>query len=580
MVAAGSPTEYARDVANGTGPRLNDRVQMNRRELIAWALAVPFVRSARMGRIRAPQIRVFADLKHTGRLAGPVNTRAITDADFGIAVPLPTFADGDLLPIEDPAKQDIASRLGLMRIETSESRAQIVVSVAGEGAGALRLYRKASDGWRRVSGTAPMTWTLETNERGRLEAGIGVVLPAATEGAEPPVWPRAFTVEIGAPGVQPQRVPFRVAPFIIPCALETAEEVLIVSRANTADAVRDLKQWSDSTKIAVYTLEAQDPCDQWMQDTMEPGVFAFPSAAGLVQAPGIMSGQRREFGAGAAGLDRQIADRLAERGQVIVRQSVPRKSTRWIDWFGNLEVSPPHTDSAGRRFPYGRVIIGQQRELTMHPDALRFLEAQRVQWPPIVLDTSWLSIGHVDEIINFVPARTSIGYKVLLPSPLMARTVLDGLIARSLGDLPVFAGTRDETTVAKLRDAAASEENVGIDATITKIRDQLQRELSIRDTDFAMLPCVFNRGRAVIPNAVNCLAVNGHLVATQPKGPRDGGKDLFEEAIRAGLAGCAVDITFVDAWRAYHMAAGEVHCGTNTFRRLKNGAWWAHVDRR
>ena len=77
---------------------------------------------------------------------------------------------------------------------------------------------------------------------------------------------------------------------------------------------------------------------------------------------------------------------------------------------------------------------------------------------------------------------------------------------------------------------------------------------------------------------MNCLAVNGHLVATQPKGPREGEKDLFEEAIRAALAGCAVDMVFIDAWRAYHMGAGEVHCGTNTVRRLKDGAWWAHVD--
>lgn len=312
---------------------------------------------------------------------------------------------------------------------------------------------------------------------------------------------------------------------------------------------------------------------------MEPGVFAFPTTSGLMQARGIMSGQRREFGAAAAGLDRQIADRLGERGHVIVHQSVPRKSTRWIDWFGNLEVSPPHTDSKGRHFPYGRVITGQQRELAMHPDALRFLEAQGVQWPPIVLDTSWLTIGHVDEIINFVPARTSVGYKVLLPSPLAARTALDALIGRSLGDIPVFAGTRDETTVAKLRDAAAaSEENVGIDGTIAKIRQQLRTELNIHESDFAMLPCLFNRGRALIPNAANCLAVNNHLVATQPKGPRDGEKDVFEEAIRAALVGCDVDITFVDAWRAYHQAAGEVHCGTNSFRRLKDAAWWTHVD--
>jgi len=119
---------------------------MNRRELVALALVAPFARSAKMIRLRAPQIRVFADLKHTGRLAGPVNARAITAADFGIAVPLPTLAaDQELLITEGPEKQDISSRLGLLRIETSEARSQIVVSVAGEGAGAFPLYKRR--GW-------------------------------------------------------------------------------------------------------------------------------------------------------------------------------------------------------------------------------------------------------------------------------------------------------------------------------------------------------------------------------------------------------------------------------------------------
>ena len=552
---------------------------MKRRELVAWALAAPFVRLPALARPPVLQIRVFADLKHTGRLAGPVKVGELTVKDFGIAVPLPTnIADVDLLPTKDAEGQDIAPRLGLVRIETSEPRASIVVSAAGDGVTALRFYRRTRDGWRRAERNEAGAWTIETDDRGMIEAGIGVVLPEAVDGGEAPTWPGAFTIDINAPTVATQRIPFRVAPFIIPCALEAADEVLIVARASTADAVKDLVKWSATTRIKVFTLDAQDPCDQWMQDTMEPGVFTFPAAAGVMQSRGVMSGQRREFGVGAAGLDRQIAERLRERGQVIVRQSVPRKSTRWIDWFGNLEVSPPHTDGQGRRFPYGRVIVGRQRELAMHPDALRFLHAQGVQWPPIVLDTSWLSIGHVDEIINFVPARGATGYKVLLPSPRAARALLESLVDRQLGDLPVFAGTRDETTVAKLLSGpGTSEENATIDGTIASIGEQLSTELNLRESDFAMIPCLFARGRAVIPNAVNCLAVNGHLVATQPKGPREGEKDLFEEAIRAALAGCNVDITFIDAWRAYHQGAGEVHCGTNTFRRLKDTAWWTHL---
>jgi protein-arginine deiminase len=549
---------------------------MHRRALVSLGLAAPFIRWASFLPALPAEIRVFADVDHSGALVGPIDTGSLRATQFAITIPLPTYlADRDVLPATDPDGAEIAPRLGRVRIETTEPLMDVALSVDGIGGDAVRLFYRTADGWRRVAASAAGGWSVAADSRGNMEIAVAVLLPEAAEGAPTPAWPRRLTVEVRAASVRAQRIPLQVAPFIIPNALETADEVLIVSRASTSDAVKGLQEWGSRVGIKVFQLEAQDPCDQWMQDAIEPGVFTCPVRGGVSHARGTLSGQRREFGAGAAGLDRQIVERLRDRGHVAVVQSVPRKATRWIDWFGNLEVSPAHTDRAGRRFPFGRIIAGQQRELSMHPDALRFLEAQGMQWPPIVLDTSWLSIGHVDEVINFVPARGGPGYKVLLPSPQVARELLDGLIARRLGELPVFAGTRDETTVAALRaGAAASDENTAVDQSIAAIRAQLRMELQLGDGDFAMIPCLFARGRAVIPNAVNCLAVNGHLVATQPKGPREGEKDLFEEAIRRALIGCDVDITFIDAWRAYHQGAGEVHCGTNAFRRLKDGAWW------
>ena len=81
-----------------------------------------------------------------------------------------------------------------------------------------------------------------------------------------------------------------------------------------------------------------------------------------------------------------------------------RAGTRWIDWYGNLEVSPPVKARNGREFPFGRILTGVQKGLGMHPDVLAFLEAQRLQSPPLIVDTSWLAIGHVDEVVSFVPA--------------------------------------------------------------------------------------------------------------------------------------------------------------------------------
>ena len=116
---------------------------------------------------------------------------------------------------------------------------------------------------------------------------------------------------------------------------------------------------------------------------------------------------------------------------------VPRKNTRWIDWYGNLEATPPYADSHGKRYPYGRVIVGKQRELTMHPGVMKFLEAQGLQWPPFVVDTSWLAIGHVDEVVNFVPAQNKAGFKVLLPSPQAARDMLEVLVEKLVSAVSV-----------------------------------------------------------------------------------------------------------------------------------------------
>ena len=260
-----------------------------------------------------------------------------------------------------------------------------------------------------------------------------------------------------------------------------------------------------------------------------------------------------------------------------VAPAIPRKQAGWNDWYGNVEATPRHTNRQGRTFPYGRIITGQYRSNTMHPGVLRFLEAQRVQWPPIVVDTSWLAIGHIDEVVNFVPAQTLAGFKVLLPSPLAAREMLKTLQAKGLNDAPVFAATQSELTLGALRmTIAQSAENQAIDAAVARIREQLKAELNLKDSDFVMVPALFQGGLAVIPNAVNSVVLNGHLLVPKPLGPRMNEKDGFEQAIREALAGCDVKVEFIDTWTAYHVSGGEIHCGTNTFRRLRDPAWWTH----
>ena len=130
----------------------------------------------------------------------------------------------------------------------------------------------------------------------------------------------------------------------------------------------------------------------------------------------------------------------------------------------------------------------------------------------------------------------------------------------------MFAATEDETTLGDLwMMIAQTSENLAIDGSVARIREQLKKELNIEDSDFVMLPALFQGGRAVIPNAINSVVVNGYLLVPKPFGPQRDEQDAFEQAIREALTGCDVRVVFIDSWDAYHTSGGEVHCGTNAF---------------
>jgi hypothetical protein len=528
----------------------------------------------------APSLRVFADFKHLGKLTEPSKLSAMAPDEFGIAVPLSArIVDRGRLP-DNPASGDrFAEKLGRLRVEMATGGANLAVSIESRNDGQFRLFQRAKAEWRRLPPNKDLSWTLAPGSDRTVEIGVGVMLPQARQGDGQPSWPRIFDVIVSSTAQRGKslRVPFRVAPFVIPSAVEPVEELMIVSLPVTADAVRGVLAFSAKPSVKLVVHEVQGPSDQWMQDTIQPGLFAFPAAMGTEQARASLTGLRKESRASAAKLDYQVVRWLRRHGVVTVAAAVPRENTRWIDGYGNLESTPPHTDRQGRHFPYGRLIVGKQRELTMHPDVMEFLKSQRVQWPPIVADTSWLAIGHVDEVVNFVPAKTTAGFKVLLPSPKAARELLETLLANGLEGAPLFAGTESEMTLGKLRmTIAGTSENLAIDDAIAHLRRQLKRELNLDDSDFVMLPALFQRGVAVIPNAVNSMVVNDALLVAEPRGPRQDGKDAFETAIRTALSGCDVRVVFIDSWNAYHTAGGEIHCGTNTFRRLRDPAWWKY----
>lgn len=70
------------------------------------------------------------------------------------------------------------------------------------------------------------------------------------------------------------------------------------------------------------------------------------------------------------------------------------------------------------------------------------------------------------------------------------------------------------------------------------------------------------------------LVINKQCIIPKPFGPVVGGKDLFEEDLKSKLTPLGLTVRFLDDWFEYHIALGEVHCGTNTLRTPKTAKWW------
>jgi hypothetical protein len=100
---------------------------------------------------------------------------------------------------------------------------------------------------------------------------------------------------------------------------------------------------------------------------------------------------------------------------------------------GNIESTPP-TPTA----PLGHIVVGNARidgeAEHVDPDVLALLHAQRQ--PVIQVDSTWLDVGHVDEMLAFVPRSGSgLPFAALRASPALALALVRGAANRYLAGL-------------------------------------------------------------------------------------------------------------------------------------------------
>ncbi|NWS64285.1 PADI2 deiminase, partial [Chunga burmeisteri] len=276
-----------------------------------------------------------------------------------------------------------------------------------------------------------------------------------------------------------------------------------------------------------------------------------------------------------------------------------------LDSFGNLEVSPPVT-VAGKEYPLGRILIGSSFPTSAGRRMTRmvrdFLYAQQVQ-APVELYSDWLSVGHVDEFVTFVPTFDKKKFRMLMASPAACYKLFREKQKEGQGEATMFKGKgtvgsfgralmfafvgylgtdMKRVTINKiLSNDILVQQNQYVQRCIDWNRDVLKKELGLTEEDIVDLPALFRldkQGKAMpyFPNMVTMIVLAKDLGIPKPFGPMTGGECCLERQTRSLLEPLGLRCFFLEDVASYHGRLGEVRCGTNVQRQPFAFKWW-HV---
>lgn len=447
----------------------------------------------------------------------------------------------------------------------------------------VRLFLKRGDAWTYVTGNTRVT-------AAELRAGLQLGLDGRDVIRED--WDGRITVRFTVTDgdrTSTDEVMLRAAPVLTQHHLQRAEQALVVDGSRQdPDQRRFAEQFAKEVRkagITKPTYKFKDGSDIWAQDFVEPGYVSMPGPGGT---PRVLRMMIR-----SAQMDRDAGRQAFElRGPGVGVAQINTGTYDQINSTGNLETIPPYTHR-GRSYPAGRIITG--RHGSRLPAHTAFLKAQQAQ-DPLVLETGWLGVGHVDEFVQFLPAGTPRGWKIGIADPegglaLLRKAQRDGHGRTKMFSIPrSYAGGRIPTIDQALSDRQLLKDNAYAARKIKGNLALLKRETGVTDAEIVKIPAMYvsldfpGQGgpsdgapflAAYYPGAINgvVLAPDKYLAPKQ-WGPVVAGKDILAEAVTKAYAKVGMRVRYLDDWRTHHVGGGEVHCGTNTIRAVGT-AWWS-----
>ena len=565
----------------------------------------------------APEI--LADLNHDG-LITPADRVSIAG---GAAIILPNIGDTDKrcpsssdasysddaleachdAQDNEPRAPDYFAPVQLTALPQVSDRAIGYFRAIGPEAEHLRVFLKQDEDWSYLTGESALSAST-------LRAGAELGVDSRDVVRDAAVWDGSITLEfsvVEGETTLTDTVDLRVAPVIIHNHLETATEIFV---PQSDGAVHETFVSDLTDAMAQFESEAPlrtlNTTDNWAQDFVEFGHVSMPGVDGPKSIRIAVRSPQPTRSAGRALFD------LKGPGFGVVQ--IGGDAYHQADSFGNLETVPPYSHD-GKTYPGGRVIYGDAGDgIAPHTDFMTFFEAQSAQ-SPILLDTSWLIIAHVDEFLQFLPADTPRGWTIAVKDVPSALTVLRDAQARGHGDVKAFSrdGAPDMTINDLLADQAFLEDNERARRRVEMNLERLMAETGVTPEEVVRIPGLFEVAEfaeyvpratvrdadqppppwleeegpgselityspgnlvAFYPAAVNGLLMDEtNYIPPKQWGPIVDGVDIMEAAVVQAYAEAGITAWSIDDWDSHHTRAGEVHCGTNVTRTIASN-WW------
>jgi protein-arginine deiminase len=213
---------------------------------------------------------------------------------------------------------------------------------------------------------------------------------------------------------------------------------------------------------------------------------------------------------------------------------------------------------------------------------------------PLVVNTSWLTVGHVDEFVSFVPNDSKRGWTIAVEDPQAGLRLLRRLRAEGHGRARVFPGLArvepsdpprpvpaTRTVDRLLADKDIRESSHAAAHHINSDLAKIQRATGVKDSQIIRVPTVYESDGgaglgSAFPATVNGVPLRpGVFAAPRPHGPVINGRDPFQAEMERRFAAHDVQVRWVEDWYYAHLLLGEVHCTSNVLRDPHAAVpWW------